>query len=302
MAGQREYRLAVLFIILDVLFWGFSLISTKVVLSQIPPISIAFFRQILAAITLMVLVFLTGTPLKVERRDLGNIVAASFFGIVMYFVLENTGLQYTTASNASMIVASLPMFTLFAEAMLFHLKVTWKMVLCLILSTVGVVLVVTVDGRVDLSARFFGNLLVMGAIVCWVFYTLLNRRLSENYPSLTLTALQSISSIFLLIPFILPEIERWPAVSEISLPVFAHMLFLSVFCSGFAYIFYIYATRRLGATVVSAFLNLIPVVTVVFGYLLLQDTLSWMQVLGMAMIMAAVYCLNRLMRVTKTLI
>ena len=174
------------------------------------------------------------------------------------------------------------------------------MVLCLILSTIGVALVVTVDGRVDLSsARFFGNLLVMGAIVCWVFYTLLNRRLSENYPSLTLTALQSTFSIFLLIPFILPEIERWPAVSEISLPIFAHMLFLSVFCSGFAYIFYIYATRRLGATVVSAFLNLILVVTVVFGYLLLQETLSWVQVLGMAMIMVAIYYLNRLMRINE---
>ena len=80
------------------------------------------------------------------------------------------------------------------------------------------------------------------------------------------------------------------------MPVFANLLFLGVFCSGFAYIFYIYATRRLGATVVSAFLNLIQVVTAVFGYLILHDTLSWMQVLGMALIMIALYHLNRLMK------
>ncbi len=159
--GILRSIVAVLFIIQDVLFWGFSFISTKVVLSQIPPVSIAFFRQIIAASTLIMLVLFTGTSFKIGRRDMGYIVLASFFGIVMYFSLENTGLLYTTASNASMIVAALPIFTLFAEAMLFRLKVTWKMILCLVLSTIGVALVVTVDGKVDLSsARFFGNLLV----------------------------------------------------------------------------------------------------------------------------------------------
>lgn len=303
MAGTRDYHLAVLFILLDVLFWGFSFISTKVVLSQIPPISIALFRQIIAVMTLIILLTLTGTKLKIARRDAGYIVLASFFGIVMYFVLENTGLLYTTASNASMIVASLPIFTIFAEALLFRLRVTGGMILCLILSTIGVALVVTVDGRLDLSSlRLWGNLLVMGAIISWVIYTILNRRLSESYPSLTLTTFQSAASIILFIPLVIPEMGRWPAASEITLTVFANLLFLGVFCSGFAYVFYIYASRRLGLTVVSAFLNLIPVVTVIFGHLLLQDTLSWMQVLGMALIMTAIYYLNRLMRVTKTLI
>jgi drug/metabolite transporter (DMT)-like permease len=294
-SGHRDFQLAVLFIILDVLFWGFSFISTKVVLSQIPPISIAFFRQLIAATTLVLLVLYTRTPFGIARKDLGNIVAASFFGIVMYFVFENSGLQYTTASNASMIVASLPIFTLFGETMFFKLKVTWKMIFSLILSMIGVVLVVTVNGKVDLSsARFFGNLLVMGAIICWVIYTILNRRLSDKYRSLAITTYQSMISIFLFLPFIVPEMKRWPAASNLSMPVLANLIFLGVFCSGFAYIFYIYAVRRLGATISSAFLNLVPVVTVFCGYVLLDETLSWIQILGMALIMAALYSLNRL--------
>jgi drug/metabolite transporter (DMT)-like permease len=301
-AGHRDFRLAVLFIILDVLFWGFSFISTKVVLSQIPPISIAFFRQFIAATTLILLVLYTRTPFRIALKDMGNIVAASFFGIVMYFVFENSGLQYTTASNASMIVAALPIFTLFGETMFFKLKVTWMMILSLMLSMIGVVLVVTVNGKLDLSsARFFGNLLVMGAIICWVIYTILNRNLSDRYRSLTIITYQSLVSIFLLIPFIIPEMKRWPAVSELSVPVFINLIFLGIFCSGFAYIFYIYAARRLGATVSSAFLNLIPVVTVICGYVLLQDTLTWIQILGMALIMASLYSLNRLVpRATLT--
>jgi drug/metabolite transporter (DMT)-like permease len=293
-AGHKDFQLAVLFIILDVLFWGFSFISTKVVLSQIPPVSIAFFRQFIAATTLILLVLYTRTQFRIALRDMGNIVAASFFGIVMYSVFENSGLQYTTASNASMIVAALPIFTLFGETMFFKLKVTWKMILSLILSMIGVVLVVTVNGKVDLSsARFFGNLLVMGAIICWVIYTILNRNLSDRYRSLTIITYQSLVSIFLFIPFVIPEMKRWPAVSELSISVLVNLIFLGVFCSGFAYIFYIYAARRLGATVSSAFLNLIPVVTVICGYVLLQDTLTWTQILGMALIMVALYSLNR---------
>ena len=301
-SGHRDFQLAVLFIILDVLFWGFSFISTKVVLSQIPPISIAFFRQLIAATTLILLVLYTRIPFRITQKDMGNIIAASFFGIVMYFVFENSGLQYTTASNASMIVAALPIFTLIGETMFFKLKVTRKMILSLILSMIGVILVVTVNGKVDLSsARFFGNLLVMGAIICWVIYTILNRRLSDTYRSLVITTYQSMVSIFLFIPFIIPEIKRWPAVSEISVPVFVNLVFLGVFCSGFAYIFYIYAVRRLGATISSAFLNLVPVVTVFCGYVLLEDTLTWIQILGMALIMAALFSLNRLVpRPTST--
>lgn len=276
------------------LFWGFSFISTKVVLSQIPPVSIAFFRQFIAATTLILLVLYTRTSLRIALRDMGNIAAASFFGIVMYFVFENSGLQYTTASNASMIVAALPIFTLFGETMFFKLKVSWKMILSLMLSMIGVVFVVIVNGKVDLSsARFFGNLLVMGAIICWVVYTILNRNLSDRYRSLTIITYQSLVSIFLFIPFVIPEMKRWPAVSELSVPVFINLIFLGIFCSGFAYIFYIYAARRLGATVSSAFLNLIPVVTVICGYVLLQDTLTWTQILGMALIMIALFSLNR---------
>jgi drug/metabolite transporter (DMT)-like permease len=105
---------------------------------------------------------------------------------------------------------------------------------------------------------------------------------------------QSIASIFLFIPFIIPEMKKWPAFSELSVTVLVNLLFLGVFCSGFANIFYIYAARRLGATVSSAFLNLVPMVTVVCGYVILQDRLTWIQVCGMALIMIAIFSLKRL--------
>ena len=77
-----------------------------------------------------------------------------------------------------------------------------------------------------------------------------------------MTAYQSMISIFIFIPFILPEVKAW---NKLTLYPLLNLIYLGVFCSAFAYFFYNYAVKRLGPTISSAFLNLIPVVSVIFG-------------------------------------
>lgn len=281
---------------LTVLFWGFSFISTKVVLTEIPPISIAFFRQFIAIAVLVPLASLAGVLSRISLKDFCVAALGGLFGTVLYFVFENTSLQYTTASSASMIIASLPAFTIISEALLFKLRVSWKMVICIALSILGVYLVVTVNGKLDISStQFFGNTLMLGAVISWVIYTILNRGVSRRHSSVTIVTYQSIASVFLFIPFVIPEIGRWPNPSSLSLATLANLVFLGVFCSAVAYFFYIYGALRLGATFSAAMLNLIPVVTVIAGHFILQEMLVWIQIIGMGMIMIAIYELNRLM-------
>jgi drug/metabolite transporter (DMT)-like permease len=294
---KREHYLALLLMILASLCWGLSFISTKVILVEIPPVTIAFLRQFIAAVTLIPLIAYTHELPRITRRDLAVICSSGLFGIVLYSVLENNGLQYTTASNASMIVAALPITTLISEALFFRQKVNAKMVLCLLVSMIGVWLVVSVNGRLDLSsARFYGNLLMVGAMICWVAYTSINKQLDNSYPSIALIFYQSVASIFLFVPFVIQEAGRWPAPSDISAAVLANLIFLGVFCSALAYVFYVRAVKSLGATISAAFLNLIPVITVVAGYIVLQEDLMGEQILGMAIIMASIFALNRIMR------
>lgn len=66
------------------------------------------------------------------------------------------------------------------------------------------------------------------------------------------------------------------------------------------YLFYIYAVKKLGATVSTTFLNLIPVVTVIAGSLLLQEELLPIEVAGMGLIMASIYALNKATTTLKT--
>jgi len=199
-AGEREHYAALLFILLCVLFWGISFISTKVVLRQIPPATIVLYRQIIACLALISLLPFWRCPSLPAREDVRRIAASAFLGIVMYFILENRGLEHTTASNASLIVSALPIFTLFGEALLYHKKVGRWMMMYLLISIFGVYLVVSINGRLDLSSsQLFGNLLVLGAMACWVAYTLLNKGTAERYSSLNIIFYQSLAAVFLCI-------------------------------------------------------------------------------------------------------
>lgn len=278
-------------VLLPVIFWGISFISTKVVLREIPPVSIALFRQFIALVPLLAWALISRTSLRVKPRDLLLMAGSSFFGIVLYFVFENNGLLLTTASSASMIVASVPIFTLITEAIFFKMRISGKIVLCIVTSIAGVYLVISVNGKLDFSSSaFIGNLLVIGAMISWVIYTILSRKLGNSYDGLVITIYQTALSSVLFIPFVLPEIGGWRQVTLVPL---LNLIYLGVFCSAVSYFSFLYAIKRLGPTVSSAFLNLIPVVSVITGFLALGERPSIIQYIGMALILLSLFKLSR---------
>jgi len=288
---KKEYYISLIFLLLSVVFWGYSFISTKVILKELPPASIAFFRQIIASATLGIWLLCTKAFSRISLKHMGFIAISALFGIVLYFVFENNGLKFTSASNASMIVASVPVFTLVTEALFYKMKITLKMVICVLLSIAGVYFVISVNGSLDLSSStLLGNLLVIGAMAAWVIYTMFNKSLTKSYSTNLLTAYQIITSVFIFIPFVIPEVKQW---KMLSLMPMLNLIYLGVFCSAFAYFFYVYASKRLGSTVSAAFLNLIPVVSVVSGYLVLGERISLIQAVGMGIVILSLFILNK---------
>lgn len=288
---NKNSVLNIIWVLLPVLFWGISFISTKVALREIPPVSIAFFRQLIALAPLIAWGLATKASFRIKPLDLLLLAGSCFFGIVLYFVFENNGLKYTTASSASMIVAAVPVFTLITETLFFKLKATLRMFICIAVSIAGVYLVISVNGKLDFSSgTFLGNMLMMGAMASWVIYTIMSRKLGNTYSSFVITMYQTALSVLLFVPFIIPEMDQWKPVSTVAL---LNLVYLGVFCSAISYFSFLYAIKKLGSTVSSAFLNLIPVVSVAAGYFVLDERLFLIQYLGMIMIILSLFALNR---------
>ncbi len=283
MNKERHKKLfALISIMLTVIFWGYSFVSTKILLQDLPPISIAFFRQIIAAGALLIVLLYKKLFVKMALKDVLLVFASAFFGIVLYFLFENIGLKYTTASNASIIVAAVPIFTLITESLFYKYKITARVISCVIVSITGVFLVIFEKGLDFSSGYTKGNILMIGAMVTWVIYTIICKSLSGKYNGIVITAYQMAAASLLFIPFIIPEISQWKGLSAYSL---ANLLYLSLLCSALAYYLYNVAVKGLGATVSSMFLNLIPVVSILGGVLVLKETVSFVQIGGMLLIM-----------------
>lgn len=293
MEKSKEFKkkvFALIAITLTSIFWGYSFISTKILLAELPPISIAFFRQVIASIVMVVIMLFSKSFKKMTKRDLILLAIASFFGVVLYFVFENIGLKYTTASNASIIVAAVPIFTLVTESIFYKLKITVKLIICVALSVAGVFMVILEQGSLDLSSSTLkGNILMLLAMMAWVVYTIISKGLTSRYTGLLLTTYQMIVSSILFIPFIIHEVPKWHTISTSAM---LNLLYLSVFCSALAYYLYNLAVKELGATVTTMFLNLIPVVTIIGGILVLDESISGLQIGGMMIIILSLFIVN----------
>ncbi len=288
---MKNHRfLPIVAVLFAVFVWGISFVSTKVVLGDLPPVSIAFFRQLIALLPLLLLMRLNKDTLQIRKREIPLFFVAAFFGLVLYFVFENTGLMYTSASNAAMLVAAIPVFTLVIESMTSHKKLSLFTLSMVLVSIGGVYLVLFEKGMPDFSSKtFLGNMLVFGAMVSWIAYTYLSKQLGARYNSLKITTLQTFCSIPLFVPFLIREIPSWKMPSGLSM---LHLAFLGILCSAGAYVAYLHGVQKLGPILPSAFLNLLPVVTILTGMVLLAEIPTLSQMAGALLIIGSLTALT----------
>ena len=276
--------------LLAIFVWGISFVSTKIILRELPPVTIAFFRQFIALVPLVIMMAVKKESFRIKKGELILFVLSSLFGIVLYFLLENSGLVLISASNASLLVAAIPIFALIADAIAGRKKINFQSLVCIVTSVAGVYFITFECKAPDFkSESFLGSLLIFGSMLSWIIYTFISERLSKNYSSLKLTTIQTILSIPLFIPFVSGELNKWIMPSTIA---FLNLIFLGVFCSALAYVFFLFGLQKLGPVLVSALLNLIPVITIIAEAIIIKEMISIHQAVGSAMILGSIFYLS----------
>ncbi len=289
MIPSKRLILPYLAIVATALFWGLSYISTKTLLRGLTPFQVAAGRFLVASLIILV-IGLAGRRLKpIERRDLPRVAMAAFFGIFVYFIFENSGLKLTTAGMGSLIIATIPVLNVIYSAIFLKRSIPGNAWIGVILSLAGVFLVIRAGASLSLTS-FWGNLLVLGAAAAWVAYTQLNQPLSEKYDSFSLNLYQTLFGTVLLTLLALGEGKPLPGFTP---ALGLNLLFLGFCCSALGYIFYLYALKRLGATIVTTFINFIPVFGVIGGVLILGEPFGWDQLLGGFIIFGGVMLVSR---------
>jgi drug/metabolite transporter (DMT)-like permease len=275
---------ASIYLVLATLFWAGNFVVGQAAVSTMTPIELTFWRWTLAALPLL------GLAQLVERPDWRSVLRrwpllllVSALGMSAYTLLLYSALQHTSALTASLITAANP--ALIVVLAIFMLgdkpgRLGW---LGIALGLVGVLLVLTQGElhRIFSLTANLGELLMLASIVVWGFYTILARRL--GLPAITATAAQVVIAAVTLAPIAVIMDAAFPvAPAEVW-----SLVYIAVFPSLGAYLFWNLALKTTPAGTAGNYLNLIVVFTAIIT-VVLGKPVTLPQVLGGVLVIVGV--------------
>ena len=271
---------------------GTTFISSKFLLLEgLSPAAIMVLRFVVAY--LLMLPFVRGEWFCRSVKDELKMVALGITGGSAYFLLENTALLYTQASNVAIIIAATPLLTMLTVNLLNKGQGASKRLYAYSLLSLAGVAMVILNGNFILKLNPIGDLLTFGAVVTWVIYSIIIANLQDSYSSMMITRKIFFYGIVTLLPYFL--IEPWGVTWEmLSRPmVWGNIAYLGVLASLVCYAAWNIVLKRLGAVDATNYLYINPIVAMITAFLLLGERITPLAIVGTAFILVGVYLAER---------
>ena len=281
-------------LLLVVIFYAGNILTGKA-LSDLPPLTIAFFRVFIAFLVLLPLGYRSAWQsrrLFLQHRK--PLLLLTLTGVALFNTLIYSALQFTSATNVSVLEASVPAATVALSFWLLRERLRAIQWFGVVLSMCGALWVVT-NGQLmslaDLSWNI-GDAIMAAAAVSWAVYSIAVKKYLHLFPSYGAVLVMTGLSVMILLPVMAAE---WLVVGvpQIGGGHWSGLVYLGVFPSVIALMLYNRAVAVLGASQTSVFLNFVPVFTMLGAYLLLDESISGMQLLGAALVMCGVFFTTR---------
>ncbi|HVN72600.1 MAG TPA: DMT family transporter [Desulfomonilia bacterium] len=283
---RRKVLVPIICLVGAMMLWSSSFIALKLAFGVYDPMVVIFGRMITAGICFIPLVGMFRRN-RLKREDTATLVFMLFCEPCCYFLFEAAALKNTTASQAGMITAMLPLMVAITAGLYLKESITIKTILGFLIAISGVCLL-SLAAQTNGSAPnpVLGNFYELMAMVFATGYTISLKRLSARYEPIFLTALQAFAGSIFFLPFLFLPGTVLPGRFA-ALPAFS-IVYLGIFVTMGAYGLYNYAVSKVPASQASAFVNLIPVLTVVLGWIILGERFTAVQYVASALVILGV--------------
>lgn len=275
-------------LLLATIFWGFSFIATKYSLAVLNPITLVLIRLIISSFFLLILGKALNLLDKIKPHHWKWFIILAFFEPFLYFVGETYGLKYVSPTIGSIIISTIPLFVPWGALLFFKEKVYWKNFLGIVISVIGVFLTL-LNKNMEFDTSIFGVGLIFIAVISAVAYTLIIRFFSKEYSALSIITYQNILGIPLFIPFFMYLDYPNFSISLIDSDLWLVLIWLGIFPSSLSYLFYTYSVQNIGVSKTSVFVNLIPIVTAIASYFILNEELTFIKLIGVLVVIMGLY-------------
>ena len=285
-ADHKTPWVALASLLMAVVLWASSFVVLKLAFRAYHPMVVIFGRMAVAG--LCFLFFLPRFKIPYQKGDLRYLAFMAFCEPCLYFIFEAMAIENTTASQAGMICAMLPLMVAVAARIFLGEILTVRTVAGFILAMAGVVwLSAAGEASPDAPHPALGNFYEFLAMVCAVGYMVTLKHLCRRYSPFFLTAVQAwVGSLFFFPFLLLPGTPLPTGFDPISGPA---VIYLGTFVTLGAYGAYNFGSSRIPASQAVAFINLIPVLSVIMGWVILGERFTVMQYPAVLMVFAGIY-------------
>jgi len=285
--GQKKV-IVYIALVLAMVFWSLSFVWVKVVYTSYGPLTAVLFRLIIATFLMLIYGWINKSLLKIEKHHYRAFLLLAFFEPFLYFMGESFGLKYISSTMGAIIIATIPLFSPIAASYFLGEKLSFRNFLGIILSFIGVGIVVF-DDSVNFIISPLGICLEFLAVFAAIAYTVVLKDLSRKYKASTIITYQNLIGIFYFLPFWLVFESKSLMDTPFNLHAFIAITELALFASCLAFILYAYSLKKIGMNNANIFINLIPVMTAVFAWNILGESLTVRKLTGIAVVIAGLF-------------
>lgn len=269
--------------------WGLNTVALKVLVQYIPPLTMQSLRIFLAGLVLLPFLLWRNqkrTPRLKERRHL---TGAILFGVVGHHSCLALGLEQTSATNAALILALVPLSTALMAMLFLGDRISWVRGTGILLGFLGVTFVV-LQGTAGLEENLTGDLWVFGAMVSQAVSFIFIKKATETLDPKQVTSLMFLTGsavIFLISLFLHPQGLK----QTLETPAWVWGIFFAsgAVASGLGHLLYNSAIHRLGPGQTAIFINLTPFFALMGSAFFLHEMIHFSQIAGFVLIAFGVF-------------
>ena len=277
--------------------WGFSFLFTKETLDHTFPLQLLGFRFGSAALLLTVLKLTGVIRINLKGKPISSLLLLALFQPGLYFIGETWGVKWTSASEAGMVIALVPVAIATMAAIFLKEKLNSKQILSIAASVLGVLVIVYTQGKLQLGEHLWGILALLLAVFAAGVYSILARHSSRKFTPLEITfVMMWAGTVIFNVLGIGQSVFEGSFAAYLdplqSSSVLWAIFYLGALSSVLAFFLSNYMFASLPVSQIAPILNLITVVSVFSGVVFRGEMFGWIQALGITLIVLGVWGTN----------
>ena len=260
-----------------VIIWGINYTIGKYGLVELTAVQFTAIRMVTAAPLLLLLTFYIEKSLYIAWKDIVRLIFVSMVGITLYQTLFMETIQYTSATNASLLISISPIFTTMFAVFLKEEQFSSRKLVGSAIACIGAALVLLAGH--SLVQSFYGNAIGLITSICWGLYPVLAAPLMKRYSALRVTAWASAIGAVPLVFLSGWQIIQLPFAIEHGSTWFS-LLYSIFLVTVFGLVTWYVGIQKIGASHTMVYMYITPFVAVIFAAIWAREQLSLQQLIG----------------------